>query len=64
MAAELKGQKDVNEKLLAELRLVATSSGFSAEYRYWVLVCGLFNADRNIVKLWKEHEKAFLELIR
>jgi hypothetical protein len=46
------------------LRLIATSSGFSAEYRYWVLVCGLFSPDRNIVKLWKTHEKAFLDLIR
>jgi hypothetical protein len=54
----------VNYKLLAELRLIATSSGFSAEYRYWVLVCGLFNAERNIVKHWKEYEKTFLELIR
>ena len=64
LAAETRGQKDANEKILAELRLVGTSSGFSAEYRYWVLVCGLFGPERNIVKHWKEHEKAFLELIK
>ena len=63
---ENKGQKDVNDKLLTELRLVATSGGFSPEFRYWVLICGLFNGDgsRNIVKSWKDHEKAFLTLVQ
>jgi hypothetical protein len=64
LALETKGQAQANEKILAELRLVGASSGFSAEYRYWVLTCGLFSPERNIVKHWKEHEKAFLELIR
>jgi len=52
--------------LLSELRLVATSGGFSSEFRYWVLICGLFNGDgtRNIVKHWKDHEKAFLTLVQ
>lgn len=55
-----------NEKLLDELRKICASSGFSGEFRYWVLICGLFSADpnRNIVKRWKEHEKAFLQLVQ
>lgn len=55
-----------NEKLLEELRKICASSGFSGEFRYWVLICGLFSADpnRNIVKRWKEHEKAFLQLVQ
>jgi hypothetical protein len=64
LALETKGQAQANEKILAELRLVGASSGFSAEYRYWVLICGLFSPERNIVKHWKEHESAFLDLIR
>jgi hypothetical protein len=41
-------------------------NGFSGEFRYWVLLCGLFNPDpsRNIVKCWKTHEKAFLDLVK
>jgi hypothetical protein len=64
--AENKGQKDLNDKLLAELRLVATSGGFTGEFRYWVLMCALFNGDgtRNMVKFWKDHEKAFLTLVQ
>ena len=71
IVTERKGQAGLNEQLLEELRLVGASIGFSAEYRYWVLLCGLFNigpggdaSARNILKCWKDHEKAFLELVQ
>lgn len=60
-----KGDPHINELLLEELRKVAVMNGFSGEYRYWVLLCGLFNAEksRNIVNHWIAHEKAFLKLV-
>ena len=60
-----KGDPQLNELLIEELRKVAVMNGFSGEYRYWVLLCGLFNAEkpRNIVNHWVAHEKAFLKLV-
>lgn len=51
---------------MEELQKLGATMGFSGEYRYWVLICGLFGAepDRNIIKLWKSHEKAFLDLVK
>ena len=56
----------MNEVIMEELRKTGASLGFSAEFRYWVLMCGLFNGDgtRNIVKFWKDHEKNFLTLVQ
>ena len=63
---EIKGKSNFNDLVLDELRLLGASLGFSAEFRYWVLICGLFNGDssRNIVKYWKDHEKIFLTLVQ
>ncbi len=54
------------EVLLDELKLISTSLGFASEYRYWVLICACFNASKehNIVKTWKDYEKAFLSLVK
>ncbi len=54
------------EALLDELKLISTSLGFASEYRYWVLICACFNASKehNIVKTWKDYEKAFLSLVK
>jgi hypothetical protein len=68
IASARKGEAGLTEVLLEELRLLAASIGFSAEFRYWVLLCGLFNVkedpSRNILKCWKEHEKVFLSLVQ
>lgn len=59
------GGKVANDVILDELKKLSASMGFSGEYRYWVLVCGLFNPEtRNIVKFWKENEKVFLTLVQ
>ena len=36
---------------------------FGSEYRYYILICGLFNVERNIIKNWNQYEKIFLGLI-
>jgi hypothetical protein len=37
---------------------------FGAEFRYWVLFCGLFSPERNPVRHWVEYEKIFMELVK
>lgn len=66
ISTESKGQPGLNDKLLEEIRLLQASLGFTHEFRYWILFCGLFGTEtnRNPVRLWKDHEKAFLELVR
>ena len=48
------------------MKLIATSLGIQNEYRYWVLICACFNGSKehNIVKTWKDYEKAFIELVK
>ena len=51
--------------LLEEMRNTQISLGFPPEFRYWILICGLFNwQTRNIIKFWKDHEKMLLELVK
>lgn len=52
-----------NKKLVDEAKMLAVSQGFTNEYRYFILVCGLFPPDRNIVKNWTKNEQIFLDLI-
>jgi hypothetical protein len=37
--------------------------GLNNEFRYYILICGLFPPERNIIKNWTQNEEAFLELI-
>lgn len=50
-------------RLLEDIKLTATSLGLSSEYRYYILICGIFTSERNIVKHWPHYEKVFLDLI-
>lgn len=40
------------------------SLNVTTDYKYYILFCGLFNKNRNVVKYWPEYEKAFLELVK
>jgi hypothetical protein len=48
------------DKILEELKKTVISLGLTNEYRYYILICGLFSAERNIVKYWKDYESVFL----
>jgi len=65
-AQEHAADPKLNEMLLEELRKVRASMGLPSEFRYWILICGLFTCEpsRNIVKYWKVHEKTFLQLVQ
>lgn len=53
-----------NEKLTEEVKKLVVSLGLGGEYRYYILICGLFPPERNIVKNWKVNEEAFLTLVQ
>lgn len=62
-----KSDKALQDRLLEEVRLLAASIGFSPEFRYWLLICGIFNvtdAQRNILRAWKDYEKIFITLVQ
>jgi hypothetical protein len=52
-----------NADLVEEVKKLAVTLSLANEYRYYILICGLFSKDRNIVKFWTKHEQAFLDLV-
>lgn len=34
------------------------------DYKYYILICGIFNSKRNIIKHWATYEPAFLNLVK
>lgn len=50
-------------RLYEDVLLTTTSLGLPNELRYYILICGIFTPERNIVKHWPHYEKAFLDLI-
>jgi hypothetical protein len=53
-----------NDEILEFLKNQQISKKLSNEYRYFILICGLFKGEkRNIVKLWKTYENLFLSLV-
>lgn len=51
------------DKILEEARKTVVSFGLPNEFRYYVLMCGIFTPDRNIVKYWPQYEEIFLNLV-
>lgn len=45
-----------NAELVEEVKKLAVTLSLSNEYRYYILICGLFSKERNIVKFWTKHE--------
>jgi hypothetical protein len=61
--SQLASESATNETLLEELKKTTVSLGLTSEYRYYILMCGLFTADRNIIKFWKTYENLFMQLV-
>lgn len=40
------------------------SLNITSEYKYYILMCGIFAPSRNIVKFWSKYEPAFLRLVK
>jgi translation initiation factor 5 len=61
---EMVSEGKSNADLLEELRRYGVSLNFGNDFKYYILMGSLFSKSRNIVKNWKHHEKAFLELVK
>ena len=53
-----------NPEILEQLRRYMVSLNFTNDFKYYILMGALFSKSRNIVKNWKSHEKAFLEIVK
>jgi hypothetical protein len=52
-----------SDRLLDGIKNLIITLSISNEYRYYILICGIFTPDRNIVKNWAQYEQVFLNLI-
>ena len=57
------GSGATNSELYEEIKKLAISLSLSNEYRYYILICGLFSKERNIVKFWTKNEQVFIDLV-
>ena len=53
-----------NEDIMNFLKNSQISMQFPNEFKYFILMCGLFDEERNIVKYWKKHEQCFVSLVQ
>ena len=51
------------EEIMEQLKRLQISMTFSNDYKYYLLMCGIFNQERNPVKFWPQYEKCFLNLV-
>jgi hypothetical protein len=52
-----------NAELLEEVKNITVTLSLSNEYRYYILMCGLFTKERNIIKHWTQNEQVFIDLV-
>lgn len=52
-----------NSSYLDELKKLQISANMSNDYKFYMLICGLFSPERHIVKNWTKHEQIFLSLV-
>ena len=57
------GNNATNSDLVEEVKKLGVSLSLGNEYRYYILICGLFYKERNIVKFWTKNEQAFIDLV-
>jgi hypothetical protein len=49
---------------MEHLRMIQVSLGITNEYKYYILIAGLFGPERNIIKFWSQHEDQFIQLVK
>ena len=57
-------QDATKEEVLETLRNQQVSMNFTNDYKYYILLYGLFNNERNIIKNWTKYEDYFMELLK
>ena len=53
-----------NKQLLEDVRFMQVGLNITANYKFYILMCGIFTPQRNIVKNWAKYEEAFLQLVK
>lgn len=61
--AQMALRNESNEALLEELRRQTISLALTPEYKYYIMLCGLFNIGREPTKHFKKHEAIFFTFI-
>jgi hypothetical protein len=51
-------------QLLEDVRFMQISLNITANFKFYILMCGIFTSNRNIVKCWTKYEEAFLQLVK
>ena len=52
------------KEISTEVRQTQLILNITSEFKYYILLCGLFQGKRNIVKQWSTYEPCFLELVK
>ena len=52
-----------HDKIFETLKIMIVSLKLTNEFRYYILMCGIFTPERNIVKFWPQYEKIFINLV-
>lgn len=51
-------------ELLALILSLQKTIDFPNEFKYYILMCGLFSPERHIIKSWSAYEEVFLQLVQ
>ena len=52
------------DDILSEARQIQFQLNITADYKFYIVLCGLFNPKHNIVKHWSKYEKVFDKLVK
>ena len=52
------------EEVLEDMRMQQVSKNFTNDFKYYILLYGVFNNERNIIKNWLKYEDYFLDLLK
>ncbi len=65
MDSFVKENNPSKDQIIEQLKRAQISLNFTPDYRYYILMCGLFGSnERNIIKSWKQYEDSFMELVK
>ena len=63
MAAFISECERTVDEVLQHVRHQQLILNITADYKYYILFCGVFANDRNVIKAWPKYEPAFLSLV-
>ena len=58
------GESASIDDILSEVRQIQFQLNITKDYKFYILLCGIFHPKHNIVKNWSTYEKAFEKLVK